>query len=208
MYDIVSDVVPDLIPMSYMISYLISYPIQVERLVRQLKHKLRPENAYFKAHNFDAILSAPKEELHQILIGLYGDHVLPATKYEIEKVLRGPDTIKGFDKKKEPQYIISKKMLRGVWKRLRDRLASVNSSTSTIEITNDYAAHFYDMYINQHDGKHMTGDRMKILLLNLPFLLRDLVAPEVRLHIMHDIIPDIIYDISTEVYPISYLISV
>ena len=118
MYDIVSDVVPDLIPMSYMISYLISYPIQVERLVRQLKHKLRPENAYFKAHNFDAILSAPKEELHQILIGLYGDHVLPATKYEIENVLRGPDTIKGFDKKKEPQYIISKKMLRGVLKRL------------------------------------------------------------------------------------------
>ena len=208
MYDIVSDVVPDLIPMSYMISYLISYPIQVERLVRQLKHKLRPENAYFKAHNFDAILSAPKEELHQILIGLYGDHVLPATKHEIEKVLRGPDTIKGFDKNKEPQYIISKKMLRGVWKRLRDRLASVNSSTSTIEITNDYAAHFYDMYINQHDGKHMTGDRMKILLLNLPFLLRDLVAPEVRFHIIHDIIPDIIYDISTEVYPISYLISV
>jgi hypothetical protein len=182
--------------------------LQVERLVRLLKHKLRPENAYFKAHNFDAILSAPKEELHQILIGLYGDHVLPATKHEIEKVLRGPDTIKGFDKKKEPQYIISKKMLRGVWKRLRDRLASVNSSTSTIEITNDYAAHFYDMYINQHDGKHMTGDRMKILLLNLPFLLRDLVAPEVRFHIIHDIIPDIIYDISTEVYPISYLISV
>ena len=54
----------------------------------------------------------------------------------------------------------------------------------------------------------MTGDRMKILLLNLPFLLRDLVAPEVRFHIIHDIIPDIIYDISTEVYLISYLISV
>ena len=34
------------------------------------------------------------------------------------------------------------------------------------------------MYINNHDGKHMTGDRMKILLLNLPFLLRDLVADQ------------------------------
>ena len=86
--------------------------------------------------------------------------------------------------------IISQKRLRIVWKGLRDRLGTVDSSTSTVEITNDYAAHFYDMYINKHDGKHMTGDPMKILLLNLPFLLRDvaprahLVEPEVR-HVYH-----------------------
>jgi hypothetical protein len=90
-------------------------------------------------------------------------------------------------------------MLRGVWKRLRDRLASVDSSTSTVEITNDYAAHFYDMYINNHDGKHMTGDRMKILLLNLPFLLRDLVAPEVSFDVFPDIIPDIVLDIMSDI---------
>ena len=47
-------------------------------MVRLLKHKIRPENAYFKAHDFDFILSAPKEELHQFFIGLYGDHLLPA----------------------------------------------------------------------------------------------------------------------------------
>jgi hypothetical protein len=78
-------------------------------------------------------------------------------------------------------------------------LASVDSSTSTIEITDDYAAHFYDMYINNHDGKHMTGDRMKILLLNLPFLLRDLVAPEVRFDIIPDIIPDNVPDIMFDI---------
>jgi hypothetical protein len=110
-----------------------------------------------------------------------------------------PDTIKGFNKNNDPQYIISKKMLRGVWKRLRDRLASVDSSTSTIEITNDYAAHFYNMYINNHEGKHMTGDRMKILLLSLPFLLRDLVAPEVRFDLFPDIIPDNIPDIMSDI---------
>jgi hypothetical protein len=102
-------------------------------------------------------------------------------------------------------------MLKVVWKRLRDRLASVDASTSTVEITNDYAAHFYDMYINKHDGKHMTGDRMKILLLNLPFLLRDLVAPEVRLYIIYDITHDIRSDIVSDViplmYPMSYMIS-
>ena len=99
----------------------------------------------------------------------------------------------------EPQYIISKKMLKRVWKRLRDRLASVDSSTSTVEITSDYAAHFYDMYINKHDGKHMTGDRMKILLLNLPFLLRDLVAPEVRFYIVSDVIHDFMLDIGADI---------
>ncbi len=67
--------------------------------MRSLKHKLRPDNAYFKAKDFDAILSAPKEELHQLLIGLYGEHLLPATMYEIEKTLRNQNTIKGFEKK-------------------------------------------------------------------------------------------------------------
>jgi hypothetical protein len=37
-----------------------------------------------------------------------------------------------------------------------------------LEVTPDYAAHFFDMYVKNHDGKHMTGDRIKILLLNLP----------------------------------------
>ncbi len=84
-------------------------------MVRELKHKLRPENAYFKASEFESILSAPKEELHQFLIGLYGDHLLPATMYEIEKALRGPETIKGYDKNGAAMYIISKRILKQVW---------------------------------------------------------------------------------------------
>ena len=160
--------------------YYSDFPSQVERLVRILKHKLRPDNAYFKAKDFDVILSAPKEELHQLLLGLYGEHLLPATMYEIEKTLRNPNTIRGLDKNGAPIYIISKQRLKTVFARLRNRLSSLDSSTSTIEVSSDYASHFYDMYIKQHDGKHMTSDRMKILLLNLPFLLRDLLRPEVR----------------------------
>ena len=71
---------------------------QVKKPVQSLKHKLRPDNAYFKATDFDAILSALKEELHQLLLGQYGEHLLPATMYETEKVLRNPDTVKGYDK--------------------------------------------------------------------------------------------------------------
>jgi hypothetical protein len=83
----------------------------------------------------------------------------------------------------------------------------VDSSTSTVEITNDYAAQFYYMYINKHDGKHMTSDHMIILMLNLPFLLRHLGAPEVRFYIVPDVISDIMLDIVSDVvhhmYPMS-----
>jgi hypothetical protein len=65
--------------------YFTDFPTQVEKLVFSLKHKIRPDNAYYKAEDFDVILSAPKEELHQLLIGLYSEHLLPATMYEIEK---------------------------------------------------------------------------------------------------------------------------
>ena len=92
--------------------------------------------------------------------------------------LHRPDLVTRSTRGKET-FLISSKMLEDVWKRLRDRLASVKSSTSMIEISTDYAAHFFDMYVQKHDGKHMTGDQMKILMLNLPFLLHNLITPEV-----------------------------
>jgi hypothetical protein len=58
-------------------------------------------------------------------------------------------------------------MMADIWARLRDRLASIETSTSMLEVTSDYAAHFFDMCVKNHDGKHMTGDQIKILLLNL-----------------------------------------
>ena len=146
---------------------------------RRLKHKLAPENAYFKAKDFDHISCAPKEELHQFLIGLYGEHMLPATLHEYERTLRDDRYSTGVDCNGNQKYIITKAMMVQVWARLLDRLAYIDGSTSMIEVTSDYAAHFYDMYVKNHNGKHMTGDRIKILLLNLPFMLRDLILPEV-----------------------------
>ncbi len=55
--------------------------------------------------------------------------------YEIDKILRGPDSMKADNKNKAPIYIISKKQLKRVCKGLLDFLASVESSTSTIEIS-------------------------------------------------------------------------
>ena len=151
--------------------------------------------------------------MHQFLIGLFGKHIIPASMYEYTKTLHRPDLVTRSKSGKET-FLISSKMLEDVWKRLRDRLASVKSSTSMIEISTDYAAHFFDMYVQNHEGKHMTGDRMKILLLNLPFVLRDLITPEVSddylftyniacditCDITCDIPCDILYDIIYDIY--------
>ena len=124
-------------------------------------------------------MACPREELHQFLIGLYGDYIIPATVFEIERVLRDPALITSRPGAAVTTYVISNDRLAAVWARLRDSLASVDSSSSMVQVTQDYAAHFYDMYINKHEGKHLTGDRVRILLLTIPFVLRDLIAPEV-----------------------------
>ncbi len=51
-----------------------------------------------------------------------------------------------------PRYLVTNAMLENVWIRLRDRLSllRLDSSTSLLEITADYAAHFYDMYVEGH----------------------------------------------------------
>jgi len=145
-----------------------------------LKHKLLVSNAYYEARDFDFHQSCPREELHQFLIGLYGDYVIPSTLYEVEQILRRPDLVLSKPGAKTVRYLVSNEMLAGVWARLRDRLSALDSSSSMVEVTVDYATHFYDMYIEKHKGKHLSGERVRILLLTLPFLLRDLIAPEVK----------------------------
>lgn len=161
--------------------------LQVEQLEKELKTKLCPENAYFKvaSEGFDLYKAIPREELHQFLIGLYGDYIIPASVYEYERVLRDPALITSQPGARITTYVISNERLAAVWARLRDRLSSIDASSCMVQVTQDYAGHFYDMYISKHDGKHLTGDRVRILLLTLPFVLRDLITPEVSVHGWH-----------------------
>ncbi len=110
------------------------------------------KNAYFKAKDFNHIECAPKEKLHQFLISgcLYGEHMLPATLHEYERLLRSDLYSTGVDKNGNKKYFITKSMMASVWARLRDRLASIDSTTSMIGVTSNYAAHFYDMYVRNH----------------------------------------------------------
>ena len=48
-----------------------------------------------------------------------------------------------------------------------------------ITMSTAYAAHLHDIYIDGKEHAKMTGDWMKMLMLTLPFMVRDLIAPEV-----------------------------
>ena len=161
---------------SWMISLMIS---QVAEAEAALKMKIRPVNAFFQCYNFAYLSGLPREGLHHFLVGLYGEYIVPSAFHLITSVLRKPEFILSCSDKGVNKYLVSNEMLETVWIRSRDRLSSLDSSTLLLEVTSEYAAHFYDMYVEGHTGKHLTGDRIRILLLNLPFLFRDLIAPEV-----------------------------
>ena len=62
---------------------------------------------------------------------------------------------------------------------MSDRFKTVVADTSMITMSTEYSTHFYDMYIHGKENAKITGDRMKMLMLTLPFMVRDLITPEV-----------------------------
>ena len=72
--------------------------------------------------------------------------------------------------------------LEAVWKRLADRLATVVADTSMITMSTAYSSHSHDIYIDGKENAKMTGDRMKMLMLTLPFMVRDLIDPEIMVY--------------------------
>ncbi len=46
---------------------------------------------------------------------------------------------------------------------------------------NEYVVHFHYIYIDGKENAKMTGDQMKMLMLTLPLMVGDLIAPEVLL---------------------------
>ena len=107
-------------------------------------------------------------------LGLFGDHIVPAILYHYTQELRRPDLV---DAKGKP--LLKNARLKTVWSHLANRMATV-----VVTISPQYATHFYEMYINGKENAILTGDRMKILMLSLPFMVCDLIAPEVSWDIL------------------------
>ena len=85
---------------------------------------------------------------------------------------------------KKGNSLIKNARLKAVWIRLANRMATVVADTSMVTISPQYATHFYDMYINSKENAKLTGDQRKILMLSLPFMVRDLIQPEVNWDIL------------------------
>ena len=107
-------------------------------------------------------------------LGLFGDHIVLAVLYHYTQVLRRPDLM---NSKGKP--LVTTARLDAVWKRLSDHFSTVLADTSIITMSTEYVAHFHDIFIDGKEHAKMTGDRMKMLMLTLPFMVRDLIAPEV-----------------------------
>ena len=68
--------------------------------------------------------ACPREELHQfqVLIGLYGEYIIPASLHSYTEVLRAPAL---YTSPNRP--LVSEAKMRGVWASLRDRLSLLDS---------------------------------------------------------------------------------
>ena len=75
---------------------------QVGDKERELKHKLRPRNAFLQAEGLNLPAACPREELHQFLIGLYGEYVIPSSMHKFIQVLRGKELYLGQGDFKRP----------------------------------------------------------------------------------------------------------
>jgi hypothetical protein len=107
-------------------------------------------------------------------LGLFGDHIVPAVLHHNTEIFRRPDLVNS-----RGQQLLTTARLGAVWKRLSSHFKTVVADTSMITLSTDYSVHFHDLFIDGKENAEMTGDCMKMLMLTLPFMIRDLIAPEV-----------------------------
>ncbi len=114
-----------------------------------------------------------------MLVGIWGSSVITLYQlchvlYRYTQVLWRPNLV---NSKGKP--LVTTERIKAVWKRLSDRFKTVVADTSMITMSTAYAAHFHDIYIVGKEHAKMTGDLRKMLMLTLPFMVLDLIAPEV-----------------------------
>ena len=68
---------------------------------------------------------------------------------------------------------VSNEAVARVFRRLADRLQGVVADTSMMTISSEYAAHFLEVYVKKTENAKFTGDRVRFLMLTLPFVVLD-----------------------------------
>lgn len=125
----------------------------------------------------------PKDELHQWLLGVLGDHIIPAIVFKYDSLLRREDL-----RKQNHQPYFSDANVKDVWKRLTNRLENLKADQSMVTVTPKFTASIMDLYVNNNNKIRLTGDRMRILQLVIVHIFRDLIKPEVNLQILSSLV--------------------
>ena len=115
--------------------------------------------------------------MHQATIGLFG-HVVKSIIHKVEITLRDKLYSKGTSEDGQPKYVIGMPRLEGIWKRAARRLTHVSSDISGYQLTPKYAAQVLQVFL--YGKSTLTAVRFELLLLALPFVLIDLIDPELR----------------------------
>ena len=116
--------------------------------------------------------------MHQATIGLFG-HVVKSVIHKVETTLRDKLYIRGKTADGQPVYIIGMPRLDGVWRRLCRRLTHTCSDIGGYQLTPKYAAQVMQVFL--YGKSTLTAVRFEMLLLALPFVLVDLIDPELRM---------------------------
>ena len=83
---------------------------------------------------------------------------------------------------KDSKPLLNDVRMNAILDRLRTRLASVRANECTFTISSDLAAHVLSILLDKDSSRTLTGDRTKLVLLVLPFLIRDLAYEEVLIN--------------------------
>ncbi len=88
-------------------------------MLKALKTKIRPRNALL-CYNLEFLSALPREEpeLHQFLVGSYGECIIPLAFHSIKSVLRKPEFILRTSENGVCTYLVTNDMLENVWVRL------------------------------------------------------------------------------------------
>ncbi len=113
-----------------------------------------------------------------IFPGLYWEHIIPAMVHRYTQVLQRPDLI-WHDRNEVAHPIMSNEAVASDFRRLANRRKGVVVDTSMLTISPEYAAHSLEVYVKKTENAKFTGDRVRFLMLTLPFVVLDLIAPEV-----------------------------
>lgn len=93
-------------------------------------------------------------------------------------MLQRPDLVKKAQNGRTRPFF-SEARIAAIFRRLGVLFQSLKTDESLITVTSKFAAAVYDLYIKNNGKVRLTGDRMKMLQLTLPFMLRDFLKPEI-----------------------------